>query len=41
VTNIAVVLLLTAVMFVLERFFGIALTGNSYLFVFALIIGFG
>ncbi|MCP4523939.1 MAG: protease HtpX [Candidatus Gracilibacteria bacterium] len=39
--NAAIMVLLTITFTVLERVFGIQLTGNAYLFVFALIIGFG
>ncbi|MCP4524014.1 MAG: protease HtpX, partial [Candidatus Gracilibacteria bacterium] len=39
--NIAIMILLTITFTILENVFGIKLTGNAYLFVFALIIGFG
>ncbi|QFR39303.1 protease HtpX [Candidatus Gracilibacteria bacterium 28_42_T64] len=40
-TNIAVMVLLSIVVFILERFFGISLSGNGYIFVVAIVIGFG
>lgn len=40
-TNMAVMILLSLVVFVLERYFGISLSGYTYLFVVALIIWFG
>jgi hypothetical protein len=38
--NIAIMILLTFTFTILENVFGIKLTGNAYLFVFALVIGF-